>query len=692
MVKCRDNNIGWFIWDKERNNFTGNLRAEVDTIETNGTNVTVSSTGFTIPNGTFGVSAPNNTFIYIAIGENVEAGQIIPTGTLSADANSSDPSMTLKDVTGTWADGMKVRGKTELTTKAPGTDVEFTSSAPVASTGTVTSWGKANWTVAEDAALSTNPQTTDIQLVPGMINKVPANTFTLAGDTEYYVGVTYNVTDPTGVTAVASSTNRFKVDDGIPDSDLSLGWTTVELNDSTITMVDGNNKPPSDARLQTLNIVPYQDGDYRYFLTAHIQGTGGASYTGQSIDGTKWDMRQLTNSNITGFNIISNNNLLDSASVPFIDPETGFIVVGIGRGYHASSGNYSIGLYSNDKGATWTAISLTSGANIGTNLGNSNVRFFEYNGKIRVMGENGLGEFSSRTSLDSAGYTLLRTTAWQATSSSYITNWCQTDDVIITPYYKVSSGGSYETFAQSTDGGETWTKVVLSASTWGSNSNGQSVILVPKFLNDKDHFVFLVSDSNRVLIYAAEADAPTYSTSVSCYNSGTSLTGNQLGCNPVTNAVMCSGYSGSPQIADPVVKLGPSDFDDWTRLSSPGDRVSKVCYNFAGECIIYGSENYLYVTPNDGQGGFRFYDENANEAVSAATLQSRYGVDPMTTNLEAQGIYELTEQPTYFVAGYVKEGNKYAPIEDFSRRYRTAKNNLDDFKSDLESRISALES
>jgi hypothetical protein len=83
----------------------------------------------------------------------------------------------------------------------------------------------------------------------------------------------------------------------------------------------------------------------------------------------------------------------------------------------------------------------------------------------------------------------------------------------------------------------------------------------------------------------------------------------------------------------------------------------------------------------------RFYDEATASTVTNHTLTKRYGVDPLTTDLRKNGIYPLTEQPTYSVDAYVKEGDAYNPIRDYTSEINSANARVDA----LLARIAALE-
>ena len=68
-------------------------------------------------------------------------------------------------------------------------------------------------------------------------------------------------------------------------------------------------------------------------------------------------------------------------------------------------------------------------------------------------------------------------------------------------------------------------------------------------------------------------------------------------------------------------------------------------------------------------------------------LERRYGVDANDTNLRKQGIYPLTEQPTYAVDTYVKEGDAYNPVRDYSSEINAANAKVEA----LLARVQALE-
>ena len=61
-----------------------------------------------------------------------------------------------------------------------------------------------------------------------------------------------------------------------------------------------------------------------------------------------------------------------------------------------------------------------------------------------------------------------------------------------------------------------------------------------------------------------------------------------------------------------------------------------------------------------------YYDTATDTVVTGNELVERYGINPTTDNLNRLGVAELTEQPTYPVAGYQAIDDKYQPIEDLT--------------------------
>ena len=84
----------------------------------------------------------------------------------------------------------------------------------------------------------------------------------------------------------------------------------------------------------------------------------------------------------------------------------------------------------------------------------------------------------------------------------------------------------------------------------------------------------------------------------------------------------------------------------------------------------------------------KYYYEPENRIIETEELIRKYG---SSTNIPQLGMYKLTEQPDYSVAGYVKEGNAYKPIRDYSTELEQANATIETMRTDYEARIAALE-
>ena len=212
MIKeVNQGGIDWVIIDSKRNTNIGNGLFPNDSKkeESIGTFIFTDS-GFTASWGD-GITNGGTSlkYIYVAIAENAEADLALPTGVLTADADKDSKSMTLTDVTGIWTEGLTAVNTEEVTENAPcGDDIVFTSSKPETTSGTVTTWGAADWEL-------TNKDTNDTQTasitLKGNVEAEPGPTsFTLADDTNYSVRVQYSSADPAAGPSEWSDVNNFK--------------------------------------------------------------------------------------------------------------------------------------------------------------------------------------------------------------------------------------------------------------------------------------------------------------------------------------------------------------------------------------------------------------------------------------------------------------------------------------------------
>ena len=156
-------------------------------------------------------AAPGQEFVYIAIAENGVAQAPTPTGTLTADANPSDPSITLTDVTGTWSSGTTAVGRTQLTEYAPGPDdITFTSTnaGTTPFNGTDATLAFRRWTL-ESRSSAGDPWTVvdtyeDYDITASQDGATPwsSNKPTLSPNTMYRVKVAYISTNADPVESV----------------------------------------------------------------------------------------------------------------------------------------------------------------------------------------------------------------------------------------------------------------------------------------------------------------------------------------------------------------------------------------------------------------------------------------------------------------------------------------------------------
>ena len=139
------------------------------------------------------------------------APELGPTGTLTADADASTPSMTLSNVTGTWTSGTTAVGRTQLTEYAPGPDdITFTSTnaGTTPFNGTDATLAFRRWTL-ESRASAGDPwvvvdtyEDYDITVSQDGATPWSSNKPTLSPNTMYRVKVAYISTNADPVESV----------------------------------------------------------------------------------------------------------------------------------------------------------------------------------------------------------------------------------------------------------------------------------------------------------------------------------------------------------------------------------------------------------------------------------------------------------------------------------------------------------
>ena len=202
------NDTNWVIADSSR---SGEVLWANTTDAAYPHSVSFTDTGFTLDSNSSYYNTSGYTYTYVAIADNAMAGDFPPTGTLIADANPSDPSITLEDVTGTWTSGMTAVGQTQLTEYAPGPeDITFTSmnNSTTPFTGTDATLAFRRWTL-ESRASAGDPWVVvdtyeDYDIVASQDGATPwsSNKPTLAPNTMYRVKVAYISTNADPVESV----------------------------------------------------------------------------------------------------------------------------------------------------------------------------------------------------------------------------------------------------------------------------------------------------------------------------------------------------------------------------------------------------------------------------------------------------------------------------------------------------------
>ena len=246
MLKEINYSGNWYIIDDERgwdpgSNNDAHLFPNLSIDEGDYSGPTKDSTGFNF--GQMG-----ETWIYVAIGSPTfdNTTTVTPAGTISA---SSGNTITLSDVSGTWSTGMKVEGMTldtrDYEDAVDPTSLSLTSSEPAVTQGTLTTWGNAQWQIAEDSAFTTNVQSYTSQLTASGTQVGPSE-FNLDYEKDYFVRTKYGSSNPSNVFSDWSDPIPFRtsvnitysvsysttsVDEG---SSVTFDVTTTGLDDGTV--------------------------------------------------------------------------------------------------------------------------------------------------------------------------------------------------------------------------------------------------------------------------------------------------------------------------------------------------------------------------------------------------------------------------------------------------------------------------
>ena len=163
-------------------------------------------------------------------------------GTVSA---SSGNTITLSDVSGTWSTGMKVQGVDSDTKDNPDpinpSALSLTSSEPATTQGSVTTWGNAQWQIAEDSGFTTNVQSLTSALTSSGTQTGPTG-FTLDYNKNYYVRTKYGSSNPANIFSNWSVASLFKT-----------GAEPFYVDDMFSTYLYEGNSSGQGANAQTIN-------------------------------------------------------------------------------------------------------------------------------------------------------------------------------------------------------------------------------------------------------------------------------------------------------------------------------------------------------------------------------------------------------------------------------------------------------
>ena len=215
MIKRTDSNGEWWMLDDERgwsNNGSNSaaLMADKNSNEANPFRIWPTQNGFAFDED---MGGSNAEYVYIAIAANAQAditSEIYASGTVSAHSGNT---ITLSDVSGTWSTGMKVQGTDSDTKDNPDpinpSELSLTSSEPAVTQGSVTTWGNAQWQVAEDSGFTTNLQSLTSALTSSGTQTGPTG-FALDYNKNYYVRTKYGSSNPAGVFSNWSVASLFK--------------------------------------------------------------------------------------------------------------------------------------------------------------------------------------------------------------------------------------------------------------------------------------------------------------------------------------------------------------------------------------------------------------------------------------------------------------------------------------------------
>ena len=214
-----------------------------------GHGIQFTDNGFICKDNAYLFNDGSSDYMFIAIAENAETDVTADVHALGTISASSGNTITLSDVSGTWSTGMKVEGMTldtrDYEDAVDPTSLSLTSSEPVVTQGLLTTWGNAQWQIAEDSGFTTNVQSYTSQLTASGTQVGPSE-FNLDYEKDYFVRTKYGSSNPSNVFSDWSDPIPFRtsvnitysvshsttsVDEG---SSVTFDVTTTGVDDGTV--------------------------------------------------------------------------------------------------------------------------------------------------------------------------------------------------------------------------------------------------------------------------------------------------------------------------------------------------------------------------------------------------------------------------------------------------------------------------
>ena len=587
--------------------------------------------GFKFKSSNNSVNGNNLSYVYVAIAEDAMAGEFPPTGTLTADANDTDKSITLTDVKGVWKKEMEVINDKTVTEAAPDPDtLEFVGSVPAASAGTISSWGDATWTVTDKSDSSTQTQTKSI--TSGQQQRLTAaeSGMTLSPGTTYDVTVKYEAPDAVGAT---SDANTFKTSGvNIP----SKGWNAIKADPASRRMQSltyGNNKFVG---------VFLEDGNYKIGISTDNGGTftlndsldswnSGAGYKQILFEPDGKFFVLLARNAVTQTERLLYSETAEVWSILTNYPVDGLRGMAVGTKSDGSKNvaisNYGSGIYyTTDGWSTWQSSSVPAGTG--------------------YYGTGCFGKGSAIFSNSDDG-------AFVFTASNPVKLVCSSDNCASFNICALGGGGNPPDIEDVT-----------------FNPTNEMFVAVGRF-----------GDTNKRIYYST--DGINYLPA----NMDPGIQGISLWVVrplPGSSAFVAVGEQGPNNTravysSDGInwVATGPFPPQEYYSLAASSN-------NFVAGSNNAGIDNYVLLSrTGEPLSMTLFYDTNNKEGIIGNDIIKKYGVTPGSDAAKQLGFAELTEQPDYQVAGYELQGDgRYRPIEDQHAEVRELKKEL--LKSEIE--------